>query len=347
MLSEELIEGATARETTNCNTNEIEIVKSVFDGYDFHMFGNKPSKDAVRRAITRLREYDDCQFELFEMFPPRLAPSYAESAGEKDTILDKEFRQDNQKKNDFNMGVVSALLDFFLDGDEKYREKFYKEVIVSAFNFGFLANFGKKTYQGFLRVRNNPNPLTDAGEFWAKKYYIPEVVAEGVDVKTKYATLDYEENKYYSGEYSEKSALRAGVTIKEHKKWCSDQIDQFEEIYEYGSSKDFLSHIRALDKKSLNDKKESLIEDYAGYEEECKYLGREPIPELLQDWMSYLYESSKEIYYSKDKQSEIMKRIAELEDGLVHSRIEIQEIINEEFGVEVKRIRNKWRVQPS
>lgn len=225
-------EGSADRGTTNCNTNEIEIVKLVFDGYDFYVFGNKPSKDAVRRAITRLREYDESQFELFEMFPPRLAPIYPENAGEKGTILDKEFRQDNQKKNDFNMGVVSALLDFFMDGDEKYREKFYKEVIVSASNFGFLANFRKKTYQGFLRVRKSPNSLTDAGEFWAKKYYIPEVVAEGVDVKTKYATLDYEENKYYSGEHTEKSALRAGVTIEEHKKWCSDQIDEFEKIYE-------------------------------------------------------------------------------------------------------------------
>lgn len=97
----------------------------------------------------------------------------------------------------------------------------------------------------------------------------------------------------------------------------------------------------------MNDKKEFLIEGYSEYEEECKYLGREPIPELLQDWGSYLCESSNEIYQSRDKQSEIMKRISELEEGLAHSRIEIQEIIKEEFGAEVKRIRNKWRVQPS
>ena len=94
-----------------------------------------------------------------------------------------------------------------------------------------MANDGKKTYQGFLRARNNPNPLTDAGESWAKTYYIPELVVDGVGAKAKYALLDYEETKFYYGEHSEEAALRAGVTIEEHKKWCSDQIDQFEKIY--------------------------------------------------------------------------------------------------------------------
>ena len=109
----------------------------------------------------------------------------------------------------------------------------------------------------------------------------------------------------------------------------------------------FFSHLRALDNKGINDKKDSLIESYTGYEEECKYPGREPIPELLEDWNNFLYVSSHEAAQSNEKKSEIMKRISQLEEELVYSRIEIQEIINEEFGVEVKRIRNKWRVQSS
>ena len=87
------------------------------------MFGSKPSKDAVKRAITRLREYDSSQFELFEMFPPRRTSSDEESSRETGTILDKEFRGDMLKEHNFNMGVVLALLDFFMNGDEKKSRK--------------------------------------------------------------------------------------------------------------------------------------------------------------------------------------------------------------------------------
>ena len=89
------------------------------------MFGNKSSKDSVRRAVTRIREYEKSQYDLFKLFPPYIDLDNNLDPSNRKSLLDKEVRKNRQIEDHFNKGVITAILEYYFDGDEKYRDEFY------------------------------------------------------------------------------------------------------------------------------------------------------------------------------------------------------------------------------
>ena len=308
------------------------------------MFGNQSSKDSVRRAVTRIREYEKSQYELFKLFPPYIDLNNNLDPNHRKSLLDKEVRKNRQIEDHFNKGVITAILEYFFDGDEKYRDEFYKKTIIDSFNFGFLANDGKSYYKGFLDARQKPTLYIDAGETWAKNFYIPEIIEKGLNAEKHSDLMEYESAKYIRTEDGEYYAEMAGISIEDHHKWCNEQIDLIENIYIKNSRKEFQLHIRKLFESGRNfEEKKFLISDVEDYENECDYLNREMIPELVDDWNEYIYELINEEKELRDNQSIVKKRIKELESENL-SRNQIIDTIENEFNIEVKKIREKWLI---
>ena len=95
----------------------------------------------------------------------------------------------------FGNGSMMMVLNHFFDGNNKDFEKFAKEAMVLAFNFGFGLNQGKSMYKKFAK---NKMKLTDfhiSGEDWVKEFFIPEVIEENLsieEVEEKFLNDEYE-----------------------------------------------------------------------------------------------------------------------------------------------------------
>ena len=106
--------------------------------------------------------------------------------------------ESTKKLNEFNVGVVQTLLDFFFDGTAAQREVFYKSCIADAFNVrpspqdgvakraGYTAawalgmtNLGTDYYKSFKKTRQVISVYLREGCHWAESAFIPHIVKEG------------------------------------------------------------------------------------------------------------------------------------------------------------------------
>ncbi len=313
------------------------------------MFGKKYSADSVRRASEHIKYYDENKYDIFDAFPPKLVDEFNKDMSGK-TILNKEFRQDKDNNFQFGMGVCIKILEYFYEGDVKHSENFYKDSIYKAFNQGFMMNFGKTMYKGFCKARKKPSKFFFAGENWSDKYYIPKIIEEGINIEQYLKFQEYEECMSDSLYFREKSqfkdleelAVDAGVDLKTHKKFFKDELYKFEELYRNYSVSDFKKFLKKLDGREIpSDGNIKIHWWYDVYTGVCKYLKRQPIPELLEDFNNFLMKTDTD--FEESHQDEIFDTIQKYEeDGL--DRIEIIKRIKNKYKLEVKRLNNKWKI---
>ena len=113
-------------------------------------------------------------------------------------LADPVNLESTKKLNEFNVGVVQTLLDFFFDGSAAQREVFYKSCIADAFNVrpspqdgvakraGYTAawalgmtNLGTDYYKSFKKTRQIISVYLREGCHWAESAFIPHIVKEG------------------------------------------------------------------------------------------------------------------------------------------------------------------------
>ena len=91
-------------------------------------------------------------------------------------------------------------------------------------------NFGKSTYKSYLSVRKKPSTTFEAGFQWARSSYIPNLVDKGLDAKSEYGVIEYQQNRCVSGVSGEYYLERAGLSLDEHKAWCAEQVNLLEDL---------------------------------------------------------------------------------------------------------------------
>ena len=98
------------------------------------MFGIKSFSDRAKRdAIFYLRDIDDNIRRYLVCLPPKFHEEL-QLRNCNLPLADPVNLESTKKLNEFNVGVVQTLLDFFFDGTAAQREVFYKSCIADAFN---------------------------------------------------------------------------------------------------------------------------------------------------------------------------------------------------------------------
>ena len=162
------------------------------------MFGIKSFSDRSKRdAIFYLRDIDDNIRRYLVCLPPKFHDEL-KLTNNNLPLADPVNLESTKKLNEFNVGVVQTLLDFFFDGTAAQREIFYKSCIADAFNVrpspqdgvakraGYTAawalgmtNLGTDYYKSFKKTRQIISVYLREGCHWAESAFIPHIVKEG------------------------------------------------------------------------------------------------------------------------------------------------------------------------
>lgn len=162
------------------------------------MFGIKSFSDRAKRdAIFYLRDIDDNIRRYLVCLPPKFHEEL-QLRNCNLPLADPVNLESTKKLNEFNVGVVQTLLDFFFDGSAAQREVFYKSCIADAFNVrpspqdgvakraGYTAawalgmtNLGTDYYKSFKKTRQIISVYLREGCHWAESAFIPHIVKEG------------------------------------------------------------------------------------------------------------------------------------------------------------------------
>lgn len=171
------------------------------------MFGIKSFSDRAKRdAIFYLRDIDDNIRRYLECLPPKFHDEL-KLRNDNLPLADPVNLAATKKLNEFNVGVVQTLLDFFFDGHAAQRESFYKVCIADAFNVGpgpedgvakragytaawvlGMTNLGTDYYKSFKKTRQIISVYLREGCHWAENAFIPQIVQEGRQIED----LEYE-----------------------------------------------------------------------------------------------------------------------------------------------------------
>lgn len=219
------------------------------------MFGKSFSNEAVEIAVKYIRLFDDNPDALFDLHEPqKLVQSWP--------VLQNgisDFR--NTYNNDpnfsvrlsFGLGVISAITQNFFDGKTKHMAAYEKAVVISAFNRGFLINFGKSTYKTYSNPEYTGSQFYRLGQLWGKKCYIDKFIQSGMDLnaatKLLEANVRYQEMKFYDPERALEIASEAEITVKEHLEWCKSFVLRIEKEFDDNGefNADFLSYLSSLE----------------------------------------------------------------------------------------------------
>ena len=219
------------------------------------MFGKSFSNEAVEIAVKYIRLFDDNPDALFDLHEPqKLVQSWPVL---RNGISD--FR--NTYNNDLNfsvrlsfgLGVISAITQNFFDGKTKHMAAYEKAVVISAFNRGFLINFGKSTYKTYSNPEYTGSQFYRLGQLWGKKCYIDKFIQSGMDLnaatKLLEANVRYQEMKFYDPERALEIASEAEITVKEHLEWCKSFVLRIEKEFDDNGefNADFLSYLSSLE----------------------------------------------------------------------------------------------------
>ena len=259
------------------------------------MFSKSFSNEAVEIAVKYIRLFDDNPDALFDLHEPQqLTQSWPNSENEILDFRDTYNKDTNFVRLSFGLGVISVITQHFFDGKTKHLTAYEKAVVISAFNRGFLANYGKNVYRTYSNSKYAESLFYRFGQLWGKKCYIDKFIQSGINLneatKLLEANVRYQEMKFYDPERALEIASEAEISVKEHLDWCNSFVLRIEKEFENNGefNADFLSYLSSLEGNldSLRKGKETYhissnytIEEI--YRSMNKILSREMHPELI------------------------------------------------------------------
>ena len=221
------------------------------------MFGKSFSNEAVEIAVKYIRLFDDNPDELFDLHEPQqLTQSWPNSENEIFDFRDTYNKDTNFVRLSFGLGVISVITQHFFDGKTKHLTAYEKAVVISAFNRGFLVNFGKSVYRTYSNPKYEGSQFYLFGKLWGKKYYINKFIQSGISLneatKVLKAKKQYQEMKFSDPEGAFDIASEAGIPAKEHLDWCNSFVLRIEKEFENNGefTTEFISYLSSLEGNS-------------------------------------------------------------------------------------------------
>ena len=199
------------------------------------MFGKSFSQAAVAKAAEQIRYYESNVDMLFEAFPPELSNGWAITKKERRETFISQHRGDPNIRLQFAHGVIVSVCDHFFDGKSKHLDDFQKKVIHEVFDYGFMMNMGKAMHSGFTSKTHKASPHHLLGLQWAKRFYIQELMVNGLNVSAylslREATERYHETKFFDPEHAEKLLDDAEISKHTHHNWCLGTVKCVEDDF--------------------------------------------------------------------------------------------------------------------
>ena len=168
-------------------------------------------------------------------------------------------------------------------------------MIYEAFNYGFMMNMGKTVYQGFVSRTHNGSPYHILGLQWAKRFYIENIIINGVNVADSLRIVEakktYHEEKYSDPDYAERFLESAKISKENHLLWCLGTAKEIEkDFFQIGHFSESLMKKFNLSEGSPNFSRADDV--YEFYSQIVSYSGLTLQPEIrkLYDW-SYVDET--------------------------------------------------------
>lgn len=160
-------------------------------------FSKSYSDQSIKDAAKWLRYLEDNRSTLLNIYEAKYHSEITKYSKLTHLgVFNAEKREAFKTLESFGNGSMMMVLNYFFDGDNKDFEKFSKESIILAFNYGFGLNQGKSMYKKFSKNKMKLSDFHISGEDWVKDFFIPEVIKENLsieEVEEKFSNDEYED----------------------------------------------------------------------------------------------------------------------------------------------------------